>query len=109
MGRERKLSNSRNESISKILGINRDRTATNGTGLTATNLVHAMSILTKRTDLHFLTLRPWVKVLSKRGLLRHERAWCPFCYQTKIFRNCNLFSLLSSLLESLCYKQFRTG
>ncbi|MBD2605768.1 TniQ family protein [Scytonema hofmannii FACHB-248] len=81
MGRERKLSNSRNESISKILGVNRDRTATNGTGLTAANLVHAMSALTKRTDLHFLTLRPWVKVLSKRGLLRHERAWCPFCYQ----------------------------
>ncbi|MEA5599050.1 TniQ family protein [Rivularia sp. UHCC 0363] len=81
MGRERKLSHSRNESISKILGVNRDRTATNGTGLTASNLVRAMSILTKRTDLHFLTLRPWVKVLSKRGLLRHERVWCPFCYQ----------------------------
>lgn len=84
MGRETKLSNlrnERNESISKILGVNRDRTATNGTGLIATNLVRAMSILTKRTDLHFLTLRPWVKVLSKRGLLRHERAWCPGCYQ----------------------------
>lgn len=81
MGRERKLSHSRNESISKIIGVNRDRTATNGTGLTASNLVRAMSILTKRTDLHFLTLRPWVKVLSKRGLLRHERVWCPFCYQ----------------------------
>lgn len=81
MGRERKSSNSRNESISQILGINRDRTATNGMGLTATNLVRAMSILTKRTDLHFLTLRPWEKVLSKRNLLRHERVWCPSCYQ----------------------------
>ena len=84
MGREPKLSNlrnERNESIGKILGVNRDRTATNGTGLMATNLVRAMSVLTKRTDLHFLTLRPWEKVLSKRDLLRHERVWCPFCYQ----------------------------
>ncbi len=84
MSRETKFlnsNNSRDESISKILRIGRDRTTTNGTGLIASNLIYAMSTLTKRTDLHFLTLIPWVEVLSKRCLLRHKRAWCPFCYQ----------------------------
>lgn len=76
-----KLSDSPIESISKVLGTDRDRTAMNGTGLMATNLVRAMCALTQRSDLHFLTLQPWAQVFSRRRLLRHERAWCPLCYQ----------------------------
>ncbi len=81
MGRETKLSNSPIESISKVLGTERNRTVTNGTGLMASNLVRAMYALTLRSDLHFLTLLPWAQVLSIRGLLRPIRAWCPTCYQ----------------------------
>lgn len=69
------------ESISKVFGIDRDRTALNGTGLMATNLVRALQALTLRSDLRFLTLLFWAQVLSRRGLLRHQRAWCPTCYQ----------------------------
>ncbi|TFI50804.1 hypothetical protein BLD44_029645 [Mastigocladus laminosus UU774] len=78
MGKEAKLLD---ESISKVFGTGRDRTAFNGTGLMATNLVGAMSALTGRLDLRYLTLLPWAQVISKRGLLRRHRAWCPKCYQ----------------------------
>lgn len=78
MGKEAKLLD---ESISKVFGTGRDRTAFNGTGLMATNLVAAMSALTGRLDLRYLTLLPWAQVISKRGLLRRHRAWCPKCYQ----------------------------
>lgn len=78
MGKEAKL---QDESISKVFGTGRDRTAFNGTGFMATNLVGAMSALTRRLDLHYLTLLPWAQVISKRGLLRRHRAWCPKCYQ----------------------------
>jgi hypothetical protein len=79
--RKTKLSNSPIESISKVLGTERNRTVTNGIGLMATNLVRAISALTLRSDLHFLTLLPWAPFLSIRGLLRRKRAWCPICYQ----------------------------
>lgn len=81
ISREAKFIDSETESISQILGTDRDRTASNGIGLMAANLVHAISVLTQRTDLHLLTLIPWAKVLTKRDLLNKKRAWCPACYQ----------------------------
>ncbi len=91
MGKEIKL---QDESISKVFGSNRDRTAFNGTGLMATNLVGAMSALTGRSDLHFLTLLPWAQVISKRGLLRRQRAWCPKCYQEWRDNDTSVYELL---------------
>jgi hypothetical protein len=67
------------ESISQILGIGQRRTALNGTGLMAANLIHALEVLTLRQDLRFLTLLFWEQVLSVRSLLRRFRAWCPTC------------------------------
>lgn len=81
MSRDAQLLNPEDWNISKIIGIDKHRTASNGIGLMATNLVHAISILTQRTDLHLLTLIPWAKVLTKRDLLNKKRAWCPACYQ----------------------------
>ena len=52
----------------------------NGIGLAAANTVHALEVLTKRTDLRYLTLLPWHAVLSPRALLRDAQAWCPHCY-----------------------------
>jgi transcriptional regulator with XRE-family HTH domain len=57
------------------------RAALNGTGLMASKLVDALTALTRKTNLHFLTLLTWGKVFPNRGLLHHQRAWCPRCYQ----------------------------
>ncbi|MBR8840006.1 MAG: TniQ family protein [Stigonema ocellatum SAG 48.90 = DSM 106950] len=67
------------ETVSKVFGIDMCKPAANGTGLTAAYLVEALSALTKRNDLHKLSLLNWA-LLPKRGLLRHQRAWCPSCY-----------------------------
>lgn len=69
------------ENVSKVFGIDTCKPAANGTGLTAAYLVEALSALTKRNDLHKLTLLNWAQVLTKIGLVRHQRAWCPSCYQ----------------------------
>jgi transcriptional regulator with XRE-family HTH domain len=79
--REKGLSFAQFESISKVCGIDRDRTAINGMGLTATHLVMALEALTSQKDLRFLTLLPLAEIVSKRSLLRPIRAWCPICYQ----------------------------
>lgn len=54
--------------------------AINGHGIAAADFVRAMETLTKRADLHYLTLLPWSDVLPK-GLLRRARAWCPNCFR----------------------------
>lgn len=69
------------ENLSQVIGIERRRVALNGIGLMATNLVKALEALTQRNDLQFLSLLTWAEVLTNRGLLRHQRAWCPKCYQ----------------------------
>jgi transcriptional regulator with XRE-family HTH domain len=70
-----------NDNISHVLGTEMHRAALNGTGLMASNLVCALTALTRNTNLHFLTLLSWGKVFPNRGLLHHQRAWCPKCYQ----------------------------
>ncbi|HAG80048.1 MAG TPA: hypothetical protein DCL61_02515 [Cyanobacteria bacterium UBA12227] len=79
--REKNPSSVQVESISKVCGIDRDRTALNGMGLMAANLVMALEALTGGKDLRCLTLLPLAEIVSKRGLLRPIRAWCPICYQ----------------------------
>ena len=76
-----KLSDYQTDNISHVLGIDTHRVALNGTGLMASNLVDALSTLTQNTKLHFLTLLTWGKVFPNRGLLHHQRTWCPLCYQ----------------------------
>jgi AraC-like DNA-binding protein len=81
ISREKDKSSGQIQSISKVCGIDRDRTALNGMGLMATNLVMALEALTVRNDLRCLTLLPLAEIVAKRGLLRPIRAWCPICYQ----------------------------
>jgi len=59
---------------------NRTR-ALNGTGTMALNLVQVLEILTLQSDLCFLTMLVWAKVLPQRALLRSNRVWCPACYE----------------------------
>ncbi len=82
------------ESISQILGVDNSRTALNGTGLMAAYLVHALEVLTLRSDLRFLTLLFWEQVLPIRGLLRRFRAWCPTCYEQWRYTNCVIYEPL---------------
>lgn len=43
--------------------------------------ITALSELTKRQDLHLLTLLPLKGHIYKDVALRHQRVWCPCCYQ----------------------------
>jgi hypothetical protein len=61
----------------------RQARAINGTNTWARDMVQVIEWLTMRQDLHFLTLQPWSEVLSSRGLLRHNRAWCPACFEER--------------------------
>lgn len=52
----------------------------NGVGSLASEWTEILEQLTKRSDLHFLTLQGWVGNLASRGHLRASPAWCPLCY-----------------------------
>jgi len=52
----------------------------NGNGPLAREWSDILERLTKRTDLHFLTLQWWVGDLPSHKLLREKPAWCPACY-----------------------------
>jgi len=59
----------------------RKAVAFNGTGSWAKDCVDALESLTRRTNLCYLTMLTWRKVVSHRGLLRRMRAWCPVCLE----------------------------
>lgn len=52
----------------------------NGNGSLAQEWASILEGLTKRSDLHFLTLKFWVGDLPPHKLLREKPAWCPACY-----------------------------
>jgi DNA-binding transcriptional regulator YdaS (Cro superfamily) len=58
----------------------KDVRALNGTEATASDWVQALTTLTLRRDLRYLTLLTWASVLPSRGLLRPTQAWCPCCF-----------------------------
>lgn len=51
----------------------------NGTGSLASAGGARLDHLTRRTDVHLLTLPWWVGDLPRRGQLRATPAWCPLC------------------------------
>ncbi|SRR5713226_784991 len=53
----------------------------NGTGDMARDWAEVLELLTMRSDLRFLTLRPWADGLPAWGLLRNAPQWCPICYE----------------------------
>lgn len=52
----------------------------NGNGPQAAEWASILERLTKRSDLHALTLQWWVGDLPPHKLLREKPAWCPACY-----------------------------
>jgi len=59
----------------------RSARAVNGTLGLAKDLVTALEAVTGRRELRLLTMLPWATVLDRKGLLRHDRAWCAACYR----------------------------
>jgi hypothetical protein len=57
----------------------------NGIGLPATYVVQALSTLTLRTDLRYLTCLPLAAILPGRAknVLHLYKAWCPLCYEQR--------------------------
>jgi hypothetical protein len=53
----------------------------NGIGEVAQDWATVLEQLTMRSDLRFLTLRPWVDGLPVWGLQRQTPQWCPDCYE----------------------------
>jgi TniQ len=52
----------------------------NGGGEVARDGAETLGQLTMRSDLRFLTLRPWAHALPTWGLLRNVPQWCSVCY-----------------------------
>jgi hypothetical protein len=59
----------------------RSARAVNGTLELAKDMVTALGAVTGRHELRLLTMLPWAAVLDRKGLLRHDRAWCAVCYR----------------------------
>lgn len=55
----------------------------NGTVRIARLFVQALEKLTLRTDIANLTMLPWHKAIDPagKGLLKHDKSWCPLCYE----------------------------
>ena len=53
----------------------------NGWGESASRWVGALERATHQINLRFLTLLPFEDVLSRGGLFRPTRSWCPACYE----------------------------
>lgn len=68
-------------SKSYLHGMSSRTEAFNGTGAMAADLVQALERLTTQNNLRLLTMLTWAEVLPAKGLLRHNRAWCPMCYE----------------------------
>jgi TniQ len=59
----------------------KDTATLNGANVLTAEWVRITEKLTLYPDLHLLTMLPWAKVLSPKGLIRRPQAWCPFCYE----------------------------
>ena len=71
----------------------------NGVGPDGEKIVDAVERLTKRDDLRHSTLLRFSKVLTRRGLLRSHRAWCPKCLEEQRREGRTVFEPLSWSLQ----------
>ncbi|MDJ0536615.1 MAG: TniQ family protein [Xenococcaceae cyanobacterium MO_207.B15] len=73
----------------------------NSTGKVAKYLLSALSSLTFRQDLKFLTLTQWSQVLPQRNLIHPTKNWCPLCYQEQYQNNRIIYDPLIWFLKPL--------
>jgi hypothetical protein len=75
--------------------------AVNGLGVIAADLVEVLERLTLRCDLRLTTMLPWAGVISVKGLIRRERAWCPACYDECVANGVELYDQLIWAIQSV--------
>jgi len=73
----------------------------NGTMGSAKEMVEALTKLTEREDLQFLTLLPLAEVCSYNRLFRQTRAWCPSCFEMWREKGVTLYEPLLWCLEDV--------
>jgi len=53
----------------------------NGMNVSTIGWVQKLEELTSRNDLRLLTMMTWSEVISRFGMFRTAKAWCPICYE----------------------------
>lgn len=81
----------------------------NGNGPLAREWATILEGLTKRSDLHLLTLQWWVGDLEPHKLLREKPAWCPACYAEWKGQEMPIYEPLSWTFQAvtMCVKHHR--
>src|SRR5215813_8279236 len=73
----------------------------NGVGPAAPNWVSALESLTRRRNLHLLTMLPWRHIMPLRNSMRLWRAWCPDCFAVDRREQESVFERLAWALDSV--------
>jgi hypothetical protein len=71
------------KNVSTLFGNSDGLPAINGMRDMTQLLVNALEQLTLRQDVRFLTCLTWKEVIKERGLFRHNKAWCPQCFEAR--------------------------
>jgi transcriptional regulator with XRE-family HTH domain len=79
----------------------KDTATLNSANVLTAEWVRITGNLTLYPDLHLLTMLPWAKVLSPKGLIRHSQAWCPFCFEEWKRGNADIYIPLIWCLEAV--------
>jgi hypothetical protein len=75
--------------------------ATNGLGITASDLVRVFENLTCRNDLRYTTMLPWSGLISSKCLTRKYRPWCPSCYEDSVINKDDVYDQLLWIIQSV--------
>lgn len=83
-----------NQAVKGGEGLYKSSNGLNGLGTLAQDFILILQELTLRKDLKVTTLLSWAHVFPTRGLLRNQRAWCPFCYMDDYASQENIYERL---------------
>jgi len=92
---------SEQKSHESITAFWKDTATLNGANVLTAEWVRITGKLTLFPDLHLLTMLPWAKVLSPKGLIRRSQAWCPFCYEEWARGKADVYTPLIWSLEAV--------
>ncbi len=77
----------------------KDASAINSLNPSTFDWANLLMSLTLQQDCYFLTMLPWVQVLSPRNLIRRTKAWCSLCYDEWRSHNLRIYEPLIWSLE----------
>jgi AraC-like DNA-binding protein len=73
----------------------------NGMSLLCQEWVETLEALTGAQNLRYLTMLTWQNVISRKGLIRKNKAWCPCCYEEWRQRNQIIYEPLLWMLNDM--------